>query len=428
MPVFLFRKRHPATRRNQINPSRRKPARSVDFRLLSAGTGEFPLLPGQTSPIMTASRGIPPFLPAMQALSVNDFLELSSEVPIIDVRAPCEFAQGHIPGATNLPLFDDAERAEVGTLYRQSGREKALLRGLELAGTKMSSLARKGLALFNRNRSRLNRNSKTCVLPDLLVHCWRGGMRSQSIGWLFEQVDLSVAVLDGGYRAFRRAGREHMLLPVPLIALGGLTGSGKTRQLAALDRAGEPVIDLEKLANHRGSAFGGVGLGQQPTAEQFENDLHMELRRVQGQQRVWIEAESRLIGRIAIPEPFFAQAVRAPLVIMKVPLEKRIQLLTQEYSDVSRESLVECVEKIRKRLGGLDADAAIRAVQEGDFGLCAQICLKWYDRSYGGPKYLESRTIAHEIDISEPGSAEATSAIVELGKSIFRPSLVHLAQ
>lgn len=359
----------------------------------------------------------------MQALPVNEFLKCASHVPIIDVRAGCEFAQGHIPGAINLPLFDDNERGEVGTLYRKSGREAAILRGLELAGRKMSRLAEQALEISrnaNTGRTPISESCDGQTCPDLLVHCWRGGMRSRSAGWLFEQVDLSVALLDGGYKAFRRAGRETMHRPFPLIAVGGLTGSGKTRQLAALAKAGQSVIDLEKLANHRGSAFGGVGLGPQPTAEQFENELHMELRRFQNHSRIWIEAESRMIGCIPIPGPFFEQAVSAPLVIMNVPLEKRIELLTHEYSSVPQESLIECIEKIRKRLGGLDADSAIDSVKQGDFAGCAQICLKWYDRSYGGPKYLANRRVACQIDVEEPGSKDATSAMIELADSNFQ--------
>jgi tRNA 2-selenouridine synthase len=351
-------------------------------------------------------------------------VELSRTTPVIDVRSPGEFAQGRISAAVNLPLFDNAERAEIGTLYRQTGRQAALLRGLEIAGVRMRQLAEKGLeiATSGRNFNRTHETRRPDSGPDLLVHCWRGGMRSASVGWLLEQVDLRIAVLDGGYRAWRRAGHDMFARPLRLIVLGGLTGSGKTLQLEKLATAGEQVIDLEALANHRGSAFGNVGLGAQPTVEQFENRLHERMRELDLERRVWIEAESQSIGRNFVPLPFFRQALAAPMIVMNVPLQQRVKLLTDEYSRFPKTELVHSVEKIRKRLGGQNAGLAIEAIAGGEFEKCVEICLAYYDKTYGGPKYTEGRPAILQLNAPDPWSEEVAARLIALADGLLPES------
>ena len=195
-----------------------------------------------------------------EVLQIEAFLERALSLPVIDVRSPAEFRQGHIPGAINLPLFDDQERKEVGTLYKQVNREAAIFAGFEFIGKKLADLARQGVKLAGRKKK-------------LLVHCWRGGMRSQSMSWLFETTGISCALLDGGYKSFRKHVREQLALPITLKVLGGKTGSGKTLLLSRIQQLGEQIIDLEALAHHKGSAFGALGEPEQPTTEQFENHL-----------------------------------------------------------------------------------------------------------------------------------------------------------
>ncbi len=358
----------------------------------------------------------------MNRVPVNQFLFLARSAPIVDVRAPGEFAAGHIPGAINLPLFDDAERAEVGTIYKQTGRQAALLRGLEIAGGKMHHLANRGLEIAGPpagNPEMVRPGPVSGEAPDILVHCWRGGMRSSSVAWLLEQVDLETAVLEGGYRAWRRSGQELFEHPLKLLVLGGLTGSGKTWQLERLADAGQQVIDLEALANHRGSAFGGVGLGDQPTVEQFENGLHQELRRLDLSQPIWIEAESQSIGRAFIPLPFFYQAIAAPMIVMNVPVTRRVEFLTREYSQFAPGELVASVHKIRKRLGGQNVNQAVAAIERGDFARCVEICLAYYDKSYGrGSKYLEQRTTVTSVDVGDPQDAALTDRLIQWAATI----------
>ncbi len=348
------------------------------------------------------------------SVSVDEYLRHRDTTPMVDVRSPGEFARGHIPGAINLPLFDDQQRAEIGTLYKQAGRQAALLRGLEIAGSRIEWLAETATGIASQS----TRASSGKVAPRLLVHCWRGGMRSRSVGWLIEQMDVSVKLLRGGYQAWRRAGHVLFAQPWRLVVLGGLTGSGKTRQLALLAQSGEQVVDLEGLANHRGSAFGAVGLGPQPSVEQFENRLHEQLRRLDATRRVWIEAESQLIGRVFIPRPFFCQAVAAPMIEIEAPLDRRVELLTTEYSGNSPDELIAAVEKIRKRLGGQNVQEAVAAIQTGDFSRCVRICLKYYDKSYGNSRYLGGRPVVESLQVNEPHSRHVAARLIRIADEL----------
>ncbi|NBW62949.1 MAG: tRNA 2-selenouridine(34) synthase MnmH, partial [Synechococcaceae bacterium WB4_1_0192] len=182
-----------------------------------------------------------------EPIAIHSFLKAAG--PVVDVRAPAEFAQGHIPGARNLPLFSDEERAAVGTTYKQQGRTAAVQLGLELVGPKLAALGQS-----------LSSWSSEANGQPLRLHCWRGGMRSGSVAWLADSLDLPVLLLEGGYKAYRRWVLEQLLLPWPIHLLGGRTGTGKTDLLLALERRGVAVLDLEGLAHHRGSSFGNLGL------------------------------------------------------------------------------------------------------------------------------------------------------------------------
>jgi tRNA 2-selenouridine synthase len=343
----------------------------------------------------------------MESLGIDAFLNAARTAPIVDVRTSAEFAQGHIPGAINLPLFNERERAEIGTLYRRAGRTPAVVRGLEIAGAKLGELAGAALNL-----------AKTGGHRELLVHCWRGGMRSRGFGWMLEQVGIGARLLEGGYRAWRRAGQQVFSRRFSLVVLGGLTGCGKTTLLGRLSDAGEQVIDLEQLASHRGSAFGGIGLAPQPTVEHFENRLHEQLRRVDPARRLWIEAESQLVGKVFIPRAFFQQAIRAPVVVMKVSQERRIELLTEAYSELPLADIRQAVERIRKRLGGLRVQQALAALDQRDFARCAEICLEYYDRAYRGSDGEAGRQSFIEMEIDDPRSADALEAVIQAADRI----------
>lgn len=303
----------------------------------------------------------------VRSLSCDHFLKAGG--PLLDVRSPGEFARGHIPGAHNLPLFSDEERAGVGTLYKHQGRRAAVRRGLELVGPRLAVLAEQAAALAEAD-------------ANLRVHCWRGGLRSSSTAWLLETYDLSCTLLEGGYKAFRRWLRQALARSQPVVLLGGHTGSGKTDVLHALRSAGAQVLDLERLAHHRGSSFGGIGQPRQPTTEQFENEIAMALRAVSPHRVLWIEAESVQVGCCRIPPELFHQMQQAPLVELQRPDHERLDHLLATYGAMPRQELVEATRRIGKRLGPQRTRQAVDAIAAGNLRLACQVILSYYDRTY----------------------------------------------
>ncbi|MXW12008.1 MAG: tRNA 2-selenouridine(34) synthase MnmH [Synechococcus sp. SB0668_bin_13] len=302
-----------------------------------------------------------------RSLSCDCFLKAGG--PLLDVRSPGEFARGHIPGAHNLPLFSDEERAAVGTLYARRGRRAAVRHGLELVGPRLAALAEQAAALAAAEAS-------------LRMHCWRGGLRSSSTAWLLETYDLPCILLDGGYKAFRRWLRQALDQPRPVVLLGGHTGSGKTDVLHALRSAGAQTLDLEGLARHRGSSFGGLGQPCQPTTEQFENDIAMALQAVSPHRVLWIEAESVQVGRCRIPSELFHQMQQAPLVELQRPEQERLDHLLATYGPMPRQGLMEATRRIGKRLGPQRTQQAVEAIAAGNLRRACQVILDYYDRTY----------------------------------------------
>ena len=295
-----------------------------------------------------------------------DFEALSA--PILDVRAPIEFAQGHVPGALNLPLFSDEERARIGTTYKQVSQDRAVHLGLEFFGPNMSAMIKKAQKLAQGKEVRL--------------HCWRGGMRSGAVMWLLELAGFKVHLLDKGYKEYRRAVLASFDMPRQWRVLGGLTGSGKTDVLHQLAAHGQLVLDLEGLANHKGSAFGAIGQPAQPTQEQFENNLAAALAKLPTDAPVWVEDESRQIGRLTIPPALFGQLRTAPRWVLDVPHAARVAKLATEYGAEDPVELAAAISRIEKRLGGLATQQAQEAVAAGDFPLMVELVLGYYDKTY----------------------------------------------
>ncbi len=302
-------------------------------------------------------------------LAASDLLAVCATRPLLDVRSPGEYEQGHVPGAIPFPLFSDAERATVGTIYSQQSRELALETGLELIGPKLAGFVR---------------DARTHALADkVVVHCWRGGQRSGSMAWLLRQSGLDVLTLEGGYKAYRAwvlaelAERQY-----PLLVIGGSTGTGKTKILHALRQMGEQIIDLEGLAHHKGSAFGFIGESVQPTVEQFENNLHHTLYGLDSQRRIWVENESHSIGRIYIPNVFWQQLKVAPLLNVQIPHASRLHNLLADYVSHDKTDLETAFKKLERKLGGQHLKAALEALQRDDFVAAAEIALRYYDKTY----------------------------------------------
>ena len=304
-------------------------------------------------------------------LKVDDFLTRTPLVPVIDVRTPAEFAAGHIPGAVNVPLFSNEERAEIGTAYKQEGRTRAVDIGLRRVGPRLAELAGELLALADPSDPRLH------------IHCWRGGMRSGSVAWLMESTfGCRVATLKGGYKAFRRWALDSFTQPRRVRFVSGLTGSGKTEILKELAGLGESIVDLEGLAHHKGSAFGNLGEAPQPTQAQFENSLALAWRATDPERLVWLEDESRMVGKCVLPEAIWNLKQDARYHVIEVPDEERVRHLCEVYAGFPPEALQACLGAIQSRLGGGRTKAAIEAIQSGDFAEACRIILSYYDRTY----------------------------------------------
>lgn len=310
----------------------------------------------------------------------ENFLLTAKKWPIFDVRSPSEFAHAHIPNAINIPLFDDTERAEIGTIYKQIGRKEAILRGLDHVGPKLSTLVTKA--------------EQAAPEREVLIHCWRGGMRSSSFAWLLQTAGFRVYTLEGGYKAYRKYILGVFDQNLPIYLLAGETGSGKTDILHALRAKGEAIIDLEALANHKGSSFGALGQQNQPGIEQFENNLAKALLHVRNAPRVWIESESRKIGRVVIPEGLWLQMQKANIIQINVPLEFRIKRLIRDYGNYPQHDLEASLSRLRKHLGGLNMTKAIEALQQKDLETTVRIAIQYYDKTY---KYTQNQRLGRNI-------------------------------
>lgn len=301
-------------------------------------------------------------------IDISEFLVRKADCALVDVRSPSEFAQGHIPGAVNVPLFSDDERAAIGKHYKEQGREEAVLLGLERAGPKMRPLVEQVREL--------------CAGREVLVHCWRGGMRSQSVAWLLTQASLYPSVLGGGYKRYRRAAHDAFAAERRIAVLAGMTGAGKTRVLRELGEVGEQVLDLEQIAHHRGSSFGAIGLPAQPTCEQFENHVFEALRCLDPNVLTWIEDESPSIGRVRVPESLWWMMRRSPALFLDVPRRERAISLAAEYGCLERDELEAAIVRLTRKLGGLRTRQAVDDLREGRLEAVASELLVYYDKTY----------------------------------------------
>jgi tRNA 2-selenouridine synthase len=332
----------------------------------------------------------------VQKLLLEDFLKLAQQHPVFDVRSPGEYTHAHIPGAFNLALFTDEERAVVGTAYKQQSREQAIKAGLDYFGPKMRKMVEEAESL---TRKPTTNNKQQTTNNTVLVHCWRGGMRSAGVAWLLDLYGFKVYTLVGGYKTYRKWVRQQFEKDYPFKIIGGYTGSGKTLVLQQLSKQ-HATIDLEALANHKGSAFG--AMGAQPTQEMFENllakalldtgfrKLDKETSTTDSQpqttnhkpQTIWLEDESQRIGNLQIPMPLWYTMRKSPVYFLDIPFEERLQYITEEYSKTEKEKLVNATIRIQKRLGGLETKNAVNHLLEDNYKESFRILLRYYDKWY----------------------------------------------
>ena len=324
----------------------------------------------------------------VKRIDIEEFLRLQREkkLPVIDVRSPSEFNHGHIPNAKNIYLFDDDERKIVGTTYKKDGREAAILKGLEYVGGRMADILKA-----------VDKISKNNVI---LMHCFRGGMRSESVAWLCSNYKYDVYVLEGGYKSYRRYVLEsfnNKKYKINLVT--GRTGSKKTLILNRLKELKYNVIDLEGIAKHKGSAFGWINEGEQPSQEQFENDLCYELYKYDNGSSLWVEDESLLIGKRAIPRGLFDN-MKSPhnIIYLNVPIEDRAKYITDTYGKYSIDDLKESIIKIKKRLGDERMREALGLLEDGKIYECVLVLLYYYDKAYKLSIQEENKIISVECD------------------------------
>ncbi len=345
---------------------------------------------------------------AVQKITIEQFLSLLEEHPVFDVRSPAEFLHAHIPSAYNLPLFNDEERKIVGSTYKQQSRQQAIKTGLDFFGTKMRSMVEEAESLIANHNANNDQRSTNIVL----IHCWRGGMRSAALAWLLDLYGYKVYTLAGGYKAFRNRVLQQFEKQYYFKVLGGYTGSGKTILIEELQRLGQAVINLEALANHKGSAFGGLENESQPSQEMFENllaitlfkhnNLNKATKEIELQSQddllfnsIWLEDESQRIGKLNIPKGIWEKMRNSPVYFIDIPFKERLDYLTNTYGTIEKEKLINAIVRIQKRLGGLETQNAINYILENNISESFSTLLKYYDKCY--TKGLYSRTNLQEL-------------------------------
>lgn len=332
---------------------------------------------------------------AIQKLAIDDFLQLAKQHTVIDVRSPGEYNHAHIPGAYSLPLFNDEERKVVGTTYKQQSRENAIKIGLEYYGTKMRAMVEQVEEWL------CDKQDKT-----VLVHCWRGGMRSAGVAWLLDLYGFKVYTLVGGYKAFRNKVLAEFKKPYSFRIVGGYTGSGKTEVLHKMSGS---IIDLEAIAGHRGSAFGAIEGVEQPSQEMFENRLALQLMQ-HASETIWLEDESQRVGHVNIPHELWKQMRASQVYFLDIPFEERLQYIVTGYGKKDKEKLVNAIIRIQKRLGPLETKTAVNHLLEDNINDCFAILLKYYDKQY--KKALQERTAEQTHTITCGNTNAANNAIL----------------
>jgi len=394
-------------------------------RGISANTVDFKRIPHDKSPESLRSSGDPHLnrIPPNIAYNRNGILAArytSGEIILtakavftealldshflVDVRTPLEFEEDHLPGAVNVPLLDNDERVEIGILHKQQGPHQARLRGLEMTAARFPALV-KTIADLAGNRP-------------ILVYCWRGGLRSKTVTSILDLSGFPAVQLQGGYKAYRShvtAYFEEFRPNGHLIVLHGLTGSGKTAFLHALPEDRFTIIDLEGLANHRGSAFGALGLSQTLSQKHFESILWNALRQTPQGKPIILEGESRRIGKISLPGNLYEIMGASIKIWCETSLETRIDRLISEYGkDEYREEMAIALLRIRKKLGGEKYDEIAGYLETWDLPQFMKGLLEnYYDKVYYKTRdWVEDRVLPLD------NFAEATQ---ELEKFLLNP-------
>jgi len=312
---------------------------------------------------------------AIIKIPIDQLIELKKSLPVLDVRSTGEYKHAHICDGYSLPIFDNEERKIIGTAYKQESREKAIRLGLAFFGKKLLTLVDETENII-KNHGHEGR--------DVIVHCWRGGMRSAAVAWLLDLYGFKVYLLLGGYKTYRHWVLEQFEKKYNLHLITGCTGSNKTGLLLELKSFQKSVIDLEGIALHKGSTFGNLDEHAQPSQEQFENLLAESLYNVSqnAENKIWIEGESQRIGQINIPKNFYLQMLASQSTRLEIPFEERLKHILAEYGHYDKEKIKAAILRITKKLGGLETKTALEFLEQNDLKSCYDIILKYYDKLY----------------------------------------------
>lgn len=334
-------------------------------------------------------------------ISFEDALALE-DPQFIDLRSPEEYSEAHIPYSLNFPLFEDDERAIVGYIYKEQSPEKAVEKGFDIIAPKLPLLCNKIKQASNER--------------DIVIYCWRGGMRSESISKILNILGVKHYRLEGGYKSYRNYVLNFFEkeFEKEIIVLDGLTGVGKTEILQELRKQELPAIDLEALANHRGSAFGNVGLPKQPMQKQFEGMLFWECLRYKNYPRIIVECESRRIGANIIPEKLFKAMENGKHILIYDSILNRVERLIATYTDSAlinnEEQIRKAINCLRKRLGNKKTDYLLESLTKQDYRTITEILLEdYYDPLY---RYPDSPTDEYELSLNA-GNLERTVSVLK---------------
>ena len=339
-------------------------------------------------------------------ITIEEALNIKNKL-FIDVRSPSEYAEFHIPNSINIPILNDRERHEIGIIHKIDGPVKARRAGLSFVTPKLNNIVDELIKLSDKHF--------------IILYCARGGMRSQSVSHILELVKVPHRLVSGGYKSYRKHILNY-LNEYPknnVVVLHGLTGVGKTLILNELQKTA-PVIDIEALANHRGSAFGSVGLGNQPSQKMFESLLFNELVRLQDEPYIIVECESRRTGRLNLPNQMFEQMKNGTHIHTYTTVEKRIERIIAEYGPdiIKIDELANSISKLNRSLGKEKVDYLLDCLKSNKVEELVRILLvDYYDPLYG---YSNSSDNRYQFNISADNIKEAASGIQQWCDSQFK--------
>ena len=341
----------------------------------------------------------------------NDLKEFrKSKGLLIDVRSPEEYYKGHMPNSISIPIFNNEERSIIGKKYKYSGRENAVREGFKIIENKIDKIINTFILI--KKEFQISTIDKTANDTCIKIYCARGGMRSQSMLWLLEKFHYPCVTLNGGYKTYRNWVLNIFKDRQKIIVIGGKTGTRKTKILEKLKALGYQILDFENLANHRGSSFGGLGMKEQPTNEQYENLIAEDLNKFNKKKIIFVEAESANIGKNRIPHELYKQMKNSKRIEIIRNEKIRIKELINTYSKYKKNDLKESVLKITKRLGPQRTKSAINSIDKEDWENVCKSVLDYYDRCY--EHELKDKKDVNVLDMNLRTDYEIINEIIKI--------------